>query len=173
MPSFSLSPMPLSVLIRKFKTLLKLPLFTLLWFTPVWALLGISRALVLTLSFKRIVSRLGNNTGNRPSIPLLSPTQERRAVQIGRVVRLAAKYAPWDANCFAQAITARLVLGLYNVPYGLYFGLVRDGDVSNMTAHAWVAAGRVRVTGGYSFNRFTVVGCFVMPARRAFSQTLA
>lgn len=154
------------VLARKVKTVLKQPLFILLWFGPVWGLLGISRALVLTLSFKRIVSRLGNHAGNRPAIPLLSPSQERRALQIGRVTRLAAKYAPWNANCFAQAITARLLLGVYGVPYGLYFGLAREGDVSHMMAHAWVAAGRVRVTGGHSFGQYTVVGCFVMPALR-------
>ncbi|MEO1623264.1 MAG: lasso peptide biosynthesis B2 protein, partial [Cyanobacteria bacterium J06632_3] len=154
------------------KTVLKQPPFTLLWFAPVSILLGISRALVLTLSFKRIVSQLGHNAGNRPAIPLLSPTQEQRAQQIGQVVRLAAKYAPWQANCFAQAITARLLLGLYGIPYSLYFGLAREGDVSNMSAHAWVAAGRVRVTGGYSFGHYTVVGCFIMPTLRALPQVL-
>jgi hypothetical protein len=30
-------------------------------------------------------------------------------------------------------------------------------------AHAWVAAGRVSVTGGMGFFEFTVVACFVSP----------
>ena len=82
-------------------------------------------------------------------------------MQIGRAVRLAARYTPWDSNCFPQAVVARLLLGLYGIPYALFFGLRRDPDSGAMLAHAWVAAGRVRVTGGESFGQFTVVGVFV------------
>lgn len=148
-------------LFRKLKTLLRQPLFIVLWLAPAWALLAASRALVLSLPFKHIVNRLGASNGTSPAIPLLNPTQEQQALYISRTIRLAAKYAPWNANCFAQAITARLLLGLYKIPYGLYFGIASRGDISQMAAHAWVAAGRVPVTGGHSFSKFIVVGCFM------------
>ena len=106
---------------------------------------------------------LGQTTGATPWIPLLDARQEYRALQIGRAVRLSAHYTLWDSNCFPQAIAARWLLGLYNIPYAVYFGLQRDPRLSEIKAHAWVAAGRIRVTGGLSFNQFTVVGCFVGP----------
>lgn len=94
---------------------------------------------------------------------MVGSAQEVRARQIGQTVRLAARYTPWDSNCFPQAVAARLLLGLYGVPYAIYFGLMRDPDSPDMKAHAWVAAGRVRVTGGRSFGQFTVVGIFCHP----------
>lgn len=84
-------------------------------------------------------------------------------MQIGRVVHLAARYTPWNSNCFPQAVVARLLLGLYGIPYILFLGVSRVPDTRGMTAHAWVAAGRVRVTGGAGFTQFTTVSCFVSP----------
>ena len=43
-------------------------------------------------------------------------------------------------------------------------------DPAGMKAHAWVAAGRVPVTGGVSFAQFTVVGCFVAPCLAGIDQ---
>ncbi|MDJ0707495.1 MAG: lasso peptide biosynthesis B2 protein [Leptolyngbyaceae cyanobacterium MO_188.B28] len=146
---------------RKVKTLIRQPLFIQFWLAPTWLLLGFSRAIILILSFKRLVSSWGVHNSLPPTIPLLESAEEVRALHIGRVVRLSARYTPWGSNCFTQAVTARLLLGLYRIPYALYFGLARDSSTCELTAHAWVAAGRVRVTGGYGFGQFTVVGCFV------------
>lgn len=154
----------LAALRRKAATCLRQPLFIQVWFLPVWVMLGIGKALIFTLSFRRLATRLGRQAGIPPWVPLLSAAQEQRALMIGRVVRLTAKYTPWDSNCFPQAIAARVLLGLYGLPYALYFGLLRDpDDAAGIKAHAEVAAGRVRVTVGLSFGQFTVVGCFGSP----------
>jgi hypothetical protein len=147
------------MLLRKARGFLRQPLFVQFWFVPVWVLLGISKVLIFTIPFQRLAPRLGERTGIAPWVPLLTPEETHRARLIGRVVQMTARYTFWNANCFPQAITARWLLGLYDVPYVFFFGLSRDtGD--GMKAHAWVAAGPVRVTGGYSFHQFTVVGCF-------------
>jgi hypothetical protein len=148
---------------RKVLNFLRLPRFTQLWLVPLWMLLGLSKAAIFTVSFRRLAPRLGAAAGIAPWVPLLHPAQEDRALQIGRTVRLAARYTPWVSNCFPQAVAARLLLGLYRIPYALYFGLLRDPDTGELKAHAWIAAGRVHVTGGASFGKFTVVGCFVAP----------
>ncbi len=154
----------LDTLRRKARTFFSRPLFMQIGFLPVWLILGIGKALIFTLSFRRLAPRLGRQSGIAPWLPLLTPEQEQRALLIGRLVRMTARYTPWDSNCFPQAIAARVLLGLYGVPYVLYFGLRRDpDDPAGMKAHAWVVAGRVRVTGGLSFGQFTVVGCFVAP----------
>lgn len=153
----------LSQLIRKALNFARLPLFTQLWLIPLWLMLGICKAVIFTLSFRRLAPHLGQTMGVAPWVPLLDPVQQGRALQIGRAVQLAARYTPWDSNCFPQAVAARILLGLYRIPYALYFGLRRDTNTLEMKAHAWVTAGRVAVTGGPSFSQFTVVGVFVTP----------
>lgn len=154
----------ISFLGRKAVTFLRQPRFIQAWFLPVWVMLGMAKALIFTLSFRRLAPRLGRPAGLAPWVPLVTPEEERRALLIGRLVRLTARYTPWDSNCFPQAIAARVLLGLHRVPYILYFGLRRDPtDPAGLKAHAWVVAGQVRVTGGPSFGQFTVVGCFVSP----------
>ena len=148
---------------RKALSFLRQPVFVQLWFLPLWVVLGISKALIFTTSFKWLTPYLGRSEGIHPYIPLVAAARESRARQICRAVHLAARYTPWDSSCFAQAVAARFLLGLYGVPYALYFGLAHDQLVGGMKAHAWVAAGKVSVTGGESFDRFTVVGVFVSP----------
>lgn len=147
--------------LRKARSFLRQPRFVQAWFLPVWLLLAVSKALIFTIPFQRLAPRLGARTGVAPWVPLLSADQLHRARLIARVVQMTARYTFWNANCFPQAITARWLLGLYDVPYVFFFGLSRDAsDPAGMQAHAWVVAGPVRVTGGYSFHQFTVVGTF-------------
>lgn len=152
-----------NVLLRKLRNLGHHSSFIKIWLLPTWLLLGISRALILAISFKRLAPRLGIHEGAAPWVPLLDGFEETRAEEIGRLVSVTARYTPWESNCFSQAVTGRLLLGLYRIPYVLYFGLARDASGDEMKAHAWLVAGRVKVTGGYSFGQFTVVGCFVAP----------
>lgn len=153
-------------LIRKASNLWRQPLFVWAWLTPVWLLLGVAKALIIAVSFKRISPLFGDSGGIDPLRPLIEPSQVNRAIQIGRVIRMAARYTPWDSNCFPQAIVARVLLGFNGIPYAMYLGLRRDPSGPGLQAHAWVAAGRIDVTGGASFSRFTVVSMFLSPLMR-------
>jgi hypothetical protein len=152
----------IGTLIRKVRSFAGLPLFTKLWLVPAWLELGLSRALILVVPFRTLAPRLGTAQGTAANVPLLTSAQEARARAIGRTIRLAARYTPWTSNCFPQAVVARTMLGMHGIPYAIHFGLMRDGN-SAMVAHAWVVAGRVPVTGGHSFHRYTVVGVFTGP----------
>ena len=154
---------------RKSKNFLRQPLR--MWFIPVWLLLGLAKALIFIVSFRRLAPRLGVPLGPVSWVPLLDPEQERMALNIGRIVRMAARYTPWNSNCFPQAAVARLLLGIYGIPYALYFGLMREPSSTQLKAHAWVAAGRIRVTGGESFGRFTTVCCFVAPGLQGAAES--
>lgn len=144
---------------RKWRTLRRQSLLTLLLLLPAWLLSGAARLLVLSLPFRRFAPYLGAHHGLGSLIPVLELGQVSRARSIGSAVRIAGKYAPWNANCQAQAIAARVLLGVFRVPYALFYGLARDPNAA-LKAHAWVCAGPVRVTGGYSFDQFTVVAVF-------------
>lgn len=150
-------------LLRKFLTFLRLPLREKLLFVPVWLLLGIARAAVLTIPFRRIAPVFGADARGQSFVPIIDTDATARARRIGRQIRLVARYCPWDANCLAQAITAALMLDIARIPYAMFFGVCRN-EKGGMDAHAWVASGRAHVTGGYGFGRYGVVGVFVAPS---------
>jgi hypothetical protein len=148
---------------RKLGSFLRQPAFFQLYFFPTWCILGLARMLVLSIPFRHIAPRLGHHAGVHAAVPLIAPEAIVRARQISRLIVTTARYCPWNANCFAQTITARFWLGIYGIPYALYFGL-KKGEDQQLLAHAWVCAGPVRVTGGDSFQEFTVVSMFVSQA---------
>lgn len=147
-------------LIQKIQILRRQPFFVWLWMLPVWSLLGLAKVLILTVSFKRLHPWLGDSAEIKPLRPLIDPTQCNKAKRISHVIRIAARYTPWDSNCFPQAIVARIVLGLYKIPYAMHLGVKRDPADHALQAHAWVCCGQTYVTGGPSFDHFTIVGVF-------------
>lgn len=147
--------------IRKFHTLRALPAFTLIWLIPTWILLGVCRAFILTLPLKRMAPFYGKDAGVAAWVPLIGTAETLRARQIRVTIAIAARYSPWNANCYPQALTARTLLGLYRVPHAIYFGVRRASGARELSAHAWVAAGPVPVTGGQGFARYRVVRMFV------------
>lgn len=150
----------ISALTHKLRSFLQLPIFVKVWLLPAWLLLGIAKLLIHSVSFSRMAPHLGMHMGTAVMLPLLTPQQYARALRIGRTVEVAARHTPWKSNCFAQAVAARLLLGLYRIPYTLCFGLMREPVSGEIQAHAWVAAGQAAVVGQFSFDRFTVVGAF-------------
>ena len=150
---------------RKAKSFTGLIAFVKVWLLPAWVLLGLSRLAVLVVPMRYIGRFMGVSCELDTAPPEIDERQEHRAREIGRVVRIAAGYAPWNANCFAQALTARVLMGLYRAPYAIFFGVMRDPETREMKAHAWVAAGSVKITGGDGFAQFAVVAAY-LPARR-------
>src|SRR6056297_1360132 len=112
------------------------PLFVKVWFLPTWLLLGFARLAILSVSFRRLASRLGSSVGVAPWLPLLDAREAERARLIGQVIRLAARHTPWESNCFPQAIVAKMMMGVYRLPYCLFFGVRRNADSGDFDAHA-------------------------------------
>lgn len=152
---------------RKTAGFLRRSRFERVWFIPCWILLGVARMLVLCGALPRLARWLGGRPPAHAPEPALDGVQAERARQVGRAIGLAARYAPWDANCLARALVARWLLGRYGIPCMVFFGVARPGADDHaavdapMIAHAWVTAGGVPVTGGADNARFTVVGRFM------------
>ena len=143
--------------------------FEKLWALPVWLGLGLASLMISVLPFKHIAPRLGINCGTTKPVFTVSGAGQKRAIQIRRTVQFAASYAPWRSDCYPQAIMARLLLGIYRLPYTVSLGLRRDPESKEMQAHAWVACGEVCVTGGDSDDQFKLVSVF---ASRSKEQSL-
>lgn len=150
-----------SALLVKLRRFWHRPWFERLWFLPVWGLLGAARLAVLLVPGRYLLGRVAG------AVPLsLRPTSAQlvQAQRIGRVVRSAAAYTPWNSNCLAQALVARLLLNLHGIPHILFLGLSRHHlKAGGLMPHAWVMAGRVAVTGGHALASHTVVGVFARP----------
>lgn len=152
---------PVSLIARKLRTAASLPLGFTLLAALVWLLLWPARLAVLTIPLRRMVRAFGHDQGVDPAIPLVNDRQIDTARTIRRAIALAVKYSPKSANCYPQALVARLLLRLRRIPHALFFGLRRNPETDAIEAHAWVMAGPLPVTGGHSFSRFTVVRSFL------------
>lgn len=150
-------------MLRKLSSFFRYSGFVKVWFPLVYMGLGIAKLAIYTVTFRRLAPRLGVSLGLAPWVPLINEPQRHRARLIAQVIQLAARYTPWESNCFPQAVVARVMLGLYRVPYSLFFGVHRNAATGAFDAHAWVASGRVQITGGWGFHRYAVVGVFVSP----------
>lgn len=148
------------LLIRKLNSFSKQSFTTQCLLLPAWLLTGMARLMVLLVPFKYFAARLGRYNGTTAYIPLLDDKQQAHALSIGRAVRMSSTLAPWNANCQAQAISARCLMAAFSVPYAIFYGVAKD-PAEQMKAHAWVCAGPVQVTGGYAFDEFAIVAVFV------------
>ena len=135
-------------------------LFEKLWALPVCLGLGLASLMIALLPFRHIAPRLGINCGKTKPVFAVSSSEQTRARQIGRTVRFAASYVSWRADCYPQAIVARLLLGLYRLPYTVSMGVRSDPDSRELQAHAWVECGEVCVTGGNATESYSLVAVF-------------
>jgi hypothetical protein len=131
-----------------------------LWLPAIWILLGLSRAAILAVSFKRLSRILGRRADCFNFVPAITPRQTKRVIQIRKLIKVAAGNTPWTSNCFPQAIVARMLLGIYHIPYSVYFGLRRDVETGELLAHAWVKSGDEGVCGMLGDETFQPVGCY-------------
>ena len=151
-----------SPLRRKVASWWAMPRQEKLWLVPAWILLGIVRCVLLIVPFRRIAPLLGKSIQETSLEPRADESQIAYALSIGHAIELAASYAPWESKCLAQAITARVLLGLNSLPYSLFLGVHND-TAQGMRAHAWVRTGCAIVTGENGCLEFTVVSTFVSP----------
>lgn len=143
---------------RKLGTAMQLPMVTLVWLPAAWLLTGLFRGLILTVPTRRLARLYGRDMGTETPRVTLDRAKAQRAAQVGRAIGIAARYAPWDANCYAQALTARTMLRCHGIPHVLTFGVRRTGQ--GMVAHAWVTAGPIGVCGTRGVERYTAVRVF-------------
>jgi hypothetical protein len=81
---------------------------------------------------------------------------------IGWAVRRAADHVPFPALCLQQAIAGKCMLRRRHITGALHLGVAtRKGPEGAMTAHAWLDAAGVEVTGCPVPSEYTEVATFV------------
>jgi hypothetical protein len=113
-------------------------------------LLGLGRATVLFIPFKRVAPHLGQA---QQETAMGEPS--RIAPTVAKVIALVSRHTPWRSNCFAQALAGHLMLRRRNAANTLYLGVFKKEEV--FTAHAWLRNGDLIVTGGDIHQQYTVM----------------
>jgi hypothetical protein len=118
------------------------------------AWLGVARLRLALTSFQQLSERLSNDAPESRADP--DPEFLRR---VGFAVGAAANNVPWRADCFPQAIAARMLLKHRGHASKIHLGVEKSGEGS-IAGHAWVTCGDVVVTGGEELDRYTEMYCF-------------
>jgi hypothetical protein len=138
-------------------------------FIEAFALLGVMRAAILLVPFRKISAMMGlvpgtTSTGDKLAAAIPLPA-------ISWAVQAAAARTPWESACLAQALTAMLMLSRRGVAATLYLGVAKNkGGAEAMAAHAWLRCGESILTGAAGVERFSAISSFSRPATGATHQ---
>jgi len=121
--------------------------------------LAVARLLIASVPFRRLSAWLA--TESAPDCiepePELGPEPEQELLRrIGRAVATAARHVPWRADCFPQAIAARMLLRRHGLPSTIHIGVTRD-EGKGLSGHAWLTCGKTVVTGEMDLDRYAVL----------------
>ncbi len=152
-------------LLKKLKTVLKLPLREKIWLFLFYPYSGLLRAAILLLPFKWLSRFYGVYYQNTQLSPLVSAKEQMTAWRLGRIAEMTAKYTPWESKCLVQALMVKTVLNYYRIPYVMHLGARLTEDPKEpMKAHAWVKVGRWIVAGGEGHRAYGLTATFVSPS---------
>ena len=147
-------------MIQKFKKFTKLSSEEKKLFFEAYMTLGIMRAAILIVSFKRLTRSL-EHMPKKEEISTLDDNQISKATTVGQAIIRAAAYTPWESACLAQSLTAQKMLKKRGIPGVFYLGAAKDKESKEkMKAHAWSQCGDTIITGGGGHEEFTVLSVF-------------
>jgi len=129
-------------------------------FVEAYLLLGVMRAAVLCVSFKRLTRSLELLKTSRPPSGL-TEEQRQSAIMAGKAIVRAANHTPWESACLLQSLTAQKMLEKRGIAGALYLGIKKDeNDEEQMKAHSWTQCAELIITGKDGYDTFTVVSAY-------------
>lgn len=129
--------------------------------------LAVAGVALLVLRFRTIASHLGQSLTPAEAVAKMAEAHNAGDTQalvrdIGWAVRRTADHLPIGAFCLQQALAAKCMLRRRRITGALHLGVAtRKGPEGAMTAHAWLDAAGVEVTGCPVTSEYTEVACFV------------
>ncbi len=147
-------------MIRKFKKFEKLSFREKKLFLEAYVTVGIMRAAILRVSFKRLTRSLEYQQTDVEIVPL-GYKETQTALSVGRAISRASAHTFWQSTCLAQSFTAQRMLSRRGVPGVLYLGVSKNADDgTDLKAHSWSQCGEMIITGGEGHENFTVLSMF-------------
>jgi len=129
-------------------------------FIEAYFLLGIMRAAIKFVSFKRLTRSMDLLKKSMPPAPL-TEEQRQSAIMVGKAIVRAANHTPWESACLLQSLTAQKMLEKQGIAGVLYLGIKKDeNDKEKMNAHSWTQCAEIIITGKNEYDTFTVVSAY-------------
>jgi len=125
-------------------------------FLEAYVILGMTRAEILSTSFKQLTRTLKHTT--KPIvIPQLNKVQIDTARMIGKAIMRASSATPWESACLAQSLTAQKMLKKRGIPGVFYLGVMKENEIK---VHAWSQCGEYIITGEGGHEAFSILSVF-------------
>jgi hypothetical protein len=125
-------------------------------------LLGVFRAAILLLPFRRITAMMGLVQGEPGRFS--GGASVASVEQFSWAIQAASKRTPWESACLVQALAGQVMLSRRRMSATLYLGVAKDASGSEaMVAHAWLQCGDRIVTGGSGMERYAAISSFSHP----------
>ncbi len=125
-------------------------------FCEAWALIGLSRLILVFMPFRKILPLLGTPVTLHEKID----ENKHEFLYIRSAIARASKYSFWRTKCFEQALCAKLMLKLRRKKSTIYFGVKKDEPGKELLAHAWIICNNEIITGGKQTGQFKVLTAF-------------
>jgi len=140
---------------------LKNRFFSLLEFAEALLISAVVRLVVRFFSPSIRLYWMGKPVDLQTTLPEPNAAQELilRSVKIA-IIR-CTRYAPWNTECYTQALTARIMLRRRQVPLLLFIGFKKE-EGQLLQGHAWTTCGTYILTGyRIDLNSYILNGCFL------------
>lgn len=119
--------------------------------------LSFFKALVLIKSQQSIKARLGFFQSE--TLAAVSQQEAQRVKTIARLIKKVSQHLPWTSLCLDKALTAQHLLKRRGIASTLYLGVIKN-EKNDLTAHAWLRAGPIWVTGYSPHIPYTLVATY-------------
>ncbi len=129
-------------------------------FTEAWLWLALARTMLLLLPFRKLAPILGKKTLPSAEQDDELQYQQEKLRRIGTAILRAGRRSPWRTECFEQALAAKFMLKVRRMKSIVFFGVSKNKQKGNFSAHAWLKCGSYIVTGNKHLEQFTVIACF-------------
>lgn len=116
-----------------------------------------ARLLLLFVPFRRIAPHLGRSMTESPSA--MAAQERLLASRVSWAVQSVAAHVPFGFVCLPQAMAAKWMLRRRRLASTLYLGVARPDEVK-FTAHAWLRAGDMILTGRAESRTHTILATF-------------
>lgn len=123
----------------------------------VYIMMGINRAVILIVPFKRLAVNLGEQITEDLEV-IWDVKRRRRAEALKRIIENLSRYTPWESKCYVQALTAAQIMKIFHIDGIMHFGVRKDSD--GLKAHAWIVGDECIVTGEAGMEGFVSVAKF-------------
>lgn len=119
--------------------------------------LSLFKALVCVRSKASIKAKLG--LFQSETLTSLSVSEAKTVKTIARLIQRISRRLPWKSLCLDKALTAQRLLAHRGIASTLYLGMIKN-EKKDLTAHAWLRAGPIWVTGFHPNIPYTLVATY-------------